>query len=182
MDITDAKVKLVSDRTERLKGFCTITFDGEFVVRDIKIIKGPKGFFVAMPSRKLMDRCASCGAKNRLRALFCNECGKPLREDRVSQDEEGRAKLHADIAHPINAACRHKIEQRVLEAYQAELEESQEPGYVAPPEDETFGARDEGLEPPRAADEPPAGTETGSEPAEPPEAPAESDPFAEGIL
>ena len=29
-------------------------------MRDIKIIEGGKGLFVAMPSRKLCDRCPSC--------------------------------------------------------------------------------------------------------------------------
>ncbi len=36
-----------------------------FVIRDLKIIEGAKGFFVAMPSRKLTDRCGHCGTKNR---------------------------------------------------------------------------------------------------------------------
>jgi len=44
----------------------------------------------------------------------------------------GRLKLHADIAHPINAECRHQIEQAVLSAYHNELERSKQPGYVPP--------------------------------------------------
>lgn len=182
MEITEVRVKLINNKDDRLKAFCSITMDNEFVVRDIKVIEGTSGYFVAMPSRKMSDHCEKCGSKNHLRAKFCNGCGTPLIENRARTDAKGRMKLHADIAHPINAACRHKIEQRVLEAYQAELEESQEPGYVAAPEDETLGAGDEGLEPPRAAEEPPAGAETGPEPAEPPEAPGEGDSFTEGIL
>jgi stage V sporulation protein G len=44
----------------------------------------------------------------------------------------GRLKLHADIAHPINAECRHAIEESVVTAYHEELERSKQPGYVAP--------------------------------------------------
>ena len=138
MEITEAKVKLVSDKADKLKAFCTITIDREFVVRDIKIIKGTKGCFVAMPSRKLMDRCPSCGSKNHLRAAYCNECGGALRQNRVSHDPEGRAKLHADIAHPINSGCREKLQHRIIQAYEAELEASRKPGYVPASDDDVL--------------------------------------------
>ena len=78
MEITEAKVRLVEDRTARLKAFCTITLDREFVVRDIKIIDGSKGLFVAMPSRKVTDHCPKCHCKNHLRAKYCNDCGARL--------------------------------------------------------------------------------------------------------
>ena len=41
-----------------------------------------------------------------------------------SKDDDGRAKLYADIAHPINSACREMIQQRVIQAYQEELARS----------------------------------------------------------
>jgi hypothetical protein len=41
-------------------------------------------------------------------------------------------RLHADIAHPINSACRERIQQAVIEAYGEELERSKEPGYRPP--------------------------------------------------
>jgi stage V sporulation protein G len=53
MDITDVRVFPVSE--EKLRGYATITFDGCFVVRDVKIIEGPKGLFVAMPSKRRKD-------------------------------------------------------------------------------------------------------------------------------
>src|SRR5262245_35468655 len=101
-----------------------------FVVRDLKIIDGAKGSFVAMPSRKLTDRCTSCGGKNHLRARFCNHCGHKLDENRAVRDAEGRAKLHADIAHPINSAAREVVQAAVIKAYQEEKERSKQPGYV----------------------------------------------------
>jgi len=56
VEITEVRIKLMEDNSgsnERLQAFCSITFDDMFVIRDLKIIEGAKGFFVAMPSRKL---------------------------------------------------------------------------------------------------------------------------------
>lgn len=134
MEITEVRIKLMEDNSgsnERLQAFCSITFDDMFVTRDLKIIEGAKGFFVAMPSRKLTDRCNHCGTKNHLRSRFCNQCGSRLDENRALRDADGRAKLHADIAHPINSACREKIQAAVLATYADELERSKMPGYVS---------------------------------------------------
>ena len=133
MVITEVRIKLMEDHNEneRLQAFCSVTFDNAFVVRDLKIIEGTKGSFVAMPSRKLTDRCLQCGCKNHLRARYCNQCGHKLDEDRATRDADGRAKLHADIAQPINSACREVIQSAVLKAYQEERERSKQPGYVS---------------------------------------------------
>jgi stage V sporulation protein G len=134
VEITEVRIKLMEDNSgsnERLQAFCSITFDDMFVIRDLKIIEGAKGFFVAMPSRKLTDRCNHCGTKNHLRSRFCNQCGGRLDENRALRDADGRAKLHADIAHPINSACREKIQGAVLASYADELERSKLPGYVS---------------------------------------------------
>ncbi|MBY0522468.1 MAG: SpoVG family protein [Gemmataceae bacterium] len=130
MEITEVRIKLVQDNNERLQAFCSVTFDDAFVIRDLKIIEGTKGSFVAMPSRKLTDRCQQCGCKNHLRARHCNQCGGKLDEDRAIRDADGRAKLHADIAHPINSGCREVIQGAVIRAYQEERERSKQPGYV----------------------------------------------------
>jgi len=130
MDVTEVKVKLVDIKSERLKAFCTITMDGEFVIRDIKIIEGTQGPFVAMPSRKLAVKCPRCNTKNHLRAKFCNECGTKLPESKIPKDSAGRIKLHADIAHPINPDCRERIQRAVLDAYHKELARAQAPDYV----------------------------------------------------
>ena len=61
MVITEVRIKLCEENNERLLAFCSVTFDNAFVVRDLKIIEGTKGMFVAMPSRKLTDRCGKCG-------------------------------------------------------------------------------------------------------------------------
>lgn len=129
MEVTEVKVKLVEENRDRLKAYCTMTVDNEFVVRDLKLIEGSNGLFVAMPSRKLADRCHKCGSKNHLRSRFCNNCGGRLDENRAGTDREGRPKLHADIAHPINSQCREKIQRAIQQAYELEVERSKEPGY-----------------------------------------------------
>ena len=140
MQLTEVRVNLCGAQAGRLKAFCSLTFDDTFVVRDVKLIEGPDGLFLAMPSRKLCDHCPRCGEKNHLRARFCNNCGGRLDETRFMRSQHpghgagggNRLKLHADIAHPINARCRSSIEQRVVDAYQQELERSKQPGYVPP--------------------------------------------------
>jgi stage V sporulation protein G len=141
--ITEVRIKLMEDNNERLLAFCSVTFDDAFVVRDLKIIEGSKGSFVAMPSRKLTDRCPQCGCKNHLRARYCNQCGAKLDEDRAIRDADGRAKLHADIAHPINSACREVIQTAILKSYREERERSKLPGYVCTYDDLDGGEFDE---------------------------------------
>lgn len=133
MEITEVRVKLVDHPGERLRGFCTITFANAFVVRDVKIIEGPRGLFVAMPSRKVHDRCPHCGGKNHLRASYCNDCGKSLpHTQRVANDGQPPARLHTDVAHPINQRCRALIESRVIEEYEAERKRAERPDYRPP--------------------------------------------------
>lgn len=130
MVITEVRIKLVEENNERLQAFCSVTFNNDFVIRDLKIIEGTRGSFVAMPSRKLTDRCTHCGTKNHLRARFCNSCGGKLDENRAMRDADGRAKLHADIAHPINSGCREVIQSAVLKEFEKERIRSKQPGYI----------------------------------------------------
>lgn len=131
MQITEVRIKLMDDGDDRLQAFCSITFDDSFVVRDLKIIEGTNGSFVAMPSRKLTSHCPSCRCKNHMRAQFCNQCGSKLNPQAAARDSEGRAKLYADIAHPVNSACREMIQERVVSEYRMELERAKHPDYVS---------------------------------------------------
>lgn len=149
MQLTEVRINLCSTCHElvvsrnahgpgsRLRAFCALTFDNTFVIRDVKLIEGNDGLFLAMPSRKLSDHCPVCGEKNHLRARYCNQCGGRLNEERYLQYRQGnngtaRLKLHADVAHPINARCRQQVERQVVEAYRREVERSKLPGYVPP--------------------------------------------------
>jgi stage V sporulation protein G len=135
MRLSEVKVHLCPPNSGRLKAFCSITFDDAIVIRDVKLIDGDNGLFIAMPSRKLCDHCARCHEKNHLRARFCNHCGMRLNENRHQRYRLGpdRLKLHADIAHPINVSARSEIEREVFAAYERELVRSREPGYVPTP-------------------------------------------------
>ncbi len=130
MKITEVRIKLIDNSDDRLRAFCSITVDDAFVIRDLKIIDGTSGPFVAMPSRKLTAHCPQCNCKNHLRAQHCNQCGVRLKMH-AGKDQDGKTKLYADIAHPINSECREFIQQRVIAAFQEELALSKQPGYVS---------------------------------------------------
>ena len=136
MEITEVRIKLMERSEDRLRGFCSVTFDNAFVVRDLKIIEGNHGPFVAMPSRKLTSHCQKCRSKNHLKAKYCNNCGTRQRSDEVTRDSDGRARLYADIAHPVNAKCREMIQSRIIEEFNEEIERSKKPDYVSRYHDE----------------------------------------------
>lgn len=182
MNITQAKIKFVSDKTEKLKAFCSITIDDEFVIRDIKIIEGNRGYFVAMPSRKLMDRCPACGGKNHLRAAYCNDCGGRLPAERVARDEAGRVKLHADTAHPINSECRERVQRQIIEAYEKELANSHLPEYVPAAYDDDPEVLEDVEGTGRGKPRPESFPASDGMPPPPPSVPLESDSFSGGIL
>jgi stage V sporulation protein G len=53
MKITEVRVYLVNE--DKLRAYVTIVIDDCFVVRDLKVIEGTEGPFVAMPSKKRKD-------------------------------------------------------------------------------------------------------------------------------
>jgi len=137
MRLSEVKIHLCPPASGRLKAFCSLTLDNALVIRDVKIIDGDNGLFIAMPSRKLCDHCTKCHEKNHLRARFCNNCGTRLNENRHLRYRLGpdRLKLHSDIAHPINAHSRAQIEREVFDAFDREIQRSHQPGYVPTPMD-----------------------------------------------
>jgi len=126
MEITEVKIFMKEGQDKKLKAYATVTFDNCFVVRNIKVIDGNKGLFVAMPSRKMKDPCPKCNFRNTIRSKFCNQCGSSLpqteiaRPEAVHGDDASRQSEHKDIAHPITVECRDYIQKKVLEAYAGE--------------------------------------------------------------
>ncbi|WP_224365474.1 septation regulator SpoVG [Hyalangium versicolor] len=53
MNITDVRVFPVAE--DKLKAYVTITLDHCFVIRDLKVIHGASGLFIAMPAKKRKD-------------------------------------------------------------------------------------------------------------------------------
>lgn len=119
MEITEVRVSLRESEGKRLKAYVTVTFDNSFVVRNIKVIEGNNGLFVAMPARKLKQFCPRCGKKVDMGSQYCSHCGVQL-PPTPKGIEEGRQATHQDLAHPINQEFRDYLQSKVLEAYQKE--------------------------------------------------------------
>ncbi|MCM8811460.1 MAG: septation protein SpoVG family protein [Candidatus Omnitrophica bacterium] len=131
MEITDVRIFLQPRGDNKLKAYVTITFENSFVVRNVKVIEGTKGLFVAMPSERVKEPCPKCGFRNVVRSKFCNQCGAGLthpgqHEERTGETPEERQAEHRDIAHPITMECREYIQKKVLDAYEAARSQSPE--------------------------------------------------------
>jgi stage V sporulation protein G len=125
MEITEARIFLREGQDKKLKAYATLTFDRAFVVRNVKVIEGTKGLFVAMPSRRLKESCPKCHFKNVVRSKFCNQCGTNLpphveQKPVTATDSRERQSEHRDIAHPITSDFREYIQKKVLVAYEEE--------------------------------------------------------------
>lgn len=131
MEITEVRIFPRESEDRKLKAYATITIDNAFVVRNVKVIEGTKGLFVAMPSRKLRESCPKCNYKNAVRSKFCNQCGSALpqgeRRIEATDDASGKQSGHRDIAHPITPECREYIQTKVLGAYNTELKNPTKP-------------------------------------------------------
>ncbi|MEZ5988736.1 MAG: SpoVG family protein [Planctomycetota bacterium] len=140
MKISEIRVSLVGDPEDpkdKLKAFCSVTFDGEIAIREVKVVLGARGLFVAMPSRSLMAPCQACGCRNPVRARFCNDCGKHVHVPRHLAEARYQ---HVDVAHPISAEARAALQEAVLEGYRLEVEASRRSGYAR--RDERDGLED----------------------------------------
>ena len=128
MEITEVRVILKDSQDKKLKAYATVTFDNVFVVRDIKVIEGGTGLFIAMPSRKVKHACPKCAFKNELRSKYCNQCAAPLpveaNPQRAEEMPSSQAE-HRDIAHPITQVFREQLQKKVLEVYTQEKTKAQ---------------------------------------------------------
>jgi stage V sporulation protein G len=123
MEITEVRIFLKDSPDKKLKAYATVTFDNAFVVRNIKVIEGTSGLFIAMPSRKMKQPCPKCNFKNEVRSKYCNQCGSqlPFTPRPVGPDATSSAQSeHKDLAHPITQSFREYLQKRILEAYEQE--------------------------------------------------------------
>lgn len=124
MQITEVRVDLADEKLDRyIRAFANVTFDQDYVLRDLKVIACTTGYTVCMPSRKLTSRC-NCGCKNHLRARYCNQCGIKLDYVEPPHDRYGRRLFYADVFHPINREARQAIDEAVLFEYDRVLNET----------------------------------------------------------
>lgn len=134
MKITEIRVFL-KEKTSgdgKLKAFATVTFDSVFVVRDLKVIEGKTGRFVAMPSVRVSVPCPKCRKKNYLRSKFCNECGVRLTDvshlEADSHEHDSQREEHRDIAHPITTQMRQYVQDEVVKAYDLAFKQADKKG------------------------------------------------------
>lgn len=127
MKITEVRIFPTESKDGKLKAFATMTFDDWFVIRNVKVIQGNNGLFVAMPSRKAMDACPRCDFKNAAGSKYCNQCGSQLPQKPIGPVDDEREKHggHMDIAHPITQECRVYIQEKILEAFYRESGDKQ---------------------------------------------------------
>ncbi len=130
MEISEVRVFPKEGQDKKLKAYATVTFENCFVVRNIKVIQGANGLFIAMPSRKMKNPCTKCGFKNEVGSKFCNQCGAPIKSENVAivhddaTDADAKAE-HRDIAHPITQQFREYLQSKILDAYKKEIPEGQ---------------------------------------------------------
>lgn len=135
MEITEIKVFPRFRSNRKLKAYVTVTFDDSFVVRNVKVIEGNRGLFVAMPSRKVQRPCPRCRRSNPISSRFCNYCGVALEFARYRGPYDNRQQETKDIAHPINQEFRSYLEKKVLQAYEEEVKQRAGEEYQTPPEE-----------------------------------------------
>lgn len=120
MEITEIRVFQKEGQDKKLKAYTTVTFDNAFVVRNIKVIQGSSGLFIAMPSRKMKHLCLKCHFKNEVGSKFCNHCGASIKSENQQTGPSDAKAEHRDIAHPITQQFREYLQTRILEAYERE--------------------------------------------------------------
>lgn len=111
MNITEVQIKLAEGNDHRLLAYCSIVFDGSFVVRDLKIIQGESGPFISMPSKVARKHCLDCDQNNPVNANYCNHCGRAFIHD------EPQIRRYEDIAFPTSQSARQEITQKVVARY-----------------------------------------------------------------
>ncbi len=121
MEISNIQLDIVDNPTGKLRAFCSMTINDQFVVKNFKVIEGNHGLFVAMPSRKLTKPCYNCDNRVFRNANYCDRCGKKFGErgDSGHYDSE---ESHTDIAFPIQESFREQLEDRILGEYRSRVE------------------------------------------------------------
>ena len=131
MEITEIRVFQKEGQDKKLKAYTTVTFDNAFVVRNIKIIQGLNGLFIAMPSRKMKRLCQKCHFKNEVGSKFCNHCGTPVKPENQNTELVDAKTEHRDIAHPITQQFREYLQMKILEAYERDIVVGEDSGVSA---------------------------------------------------
>jgi stage V sporulation protein G len=141
MKITDVKVFPVDE--DKLKAYATITFENCFIVRDLKVISGNKGYFIAMPSKKRKDgtfRDVAHPLNSETRKMIEDAVLEVYEAEEVSTPDSiagedtggyGAADTAPAVEEPVEDTP--PVEAEVSEP-EAEVESAEETGFEAEPE------------------------------------------------
>jgi len=57
VQVTDVRVRKVTGTAaeSKLRAYCSVVFDGMFVIHEVRVVEGANGVFAAMPRRKTSD-------------------------------------------------------------------------------------------------------------------------------
>ncbi|MCM8822033.1 MAG: SpoVG family protein [Candidatus Omnitrophica bacterium] len=116
MEITETRISPINKPNSRLRAYASVTFDNSFVIREIRVIEGKNGLFIAMPSRKMQKPCPRCNFKNPVTNKYCGQCGAEIKTAEQKNQKTG-AQQHKDIAHPINTQFRDYLQKKIVEQY-----------------------------------------------------------------
>ena len=128
MNVTGVRIHL--EKHFELKAYATVELDGEFVVRQVKVIQKNGKLSVYFPSRKQTTPCPKCRHPVPITDEFCGRCSEDQgpQEPRLEElrnwlrlEPSERLSVHMEVAHPVTKECRQEIERVVLEAYRREL-------------------------------------------------------------
>ena len=94
MNITEVRIRHM-DNDGKMRAVASVTFDGCFVVHDIKIIDGQNGMFLAMPSRKMGEddfrdiaHPLNPSTRNMIKEAVFDAYDRALREEMNKSDED----------------------------------------------------------------------------------------------
>ncbi len=121
MEITETRISLINKPNSRLRAYASVTFENSFVIREIRIIEGKNGLFIAMPSRKMQKPCPKCNFKNPVTNRYCGQCGSEIKMAEQKNQKSG-PQQHKDIAHPINTQFRDYLQKKIIETYNQQKE------------------------------------------------------------
>ncbi|WP_457912652.1 SpoVG family protein [Candidatus Phytoplasma sacchari] len=125
--VTSVRIKKKYKSTNRLKGIASITFDNSFAVRNIKIIQGDEGIFIAMPSVPKFPKEDDDGINDNIKKIKKNyPNNKKNADSEVTDNNDEDSPEFLDIAHPINSEVRNKIESVIKKYFEEMIKRSED--------------------------------------------------------
>lgn len=111
MKLTEINVSFVSNDKSGVVAFVSIVLDGELVIHEIRVIRGERDMFVAMPDRANRVKCFRCRRRSPTTANYCQHCG-----DRLQHNMPIR---YLSITNPISSEFREYVETAILDRVRA---------------------------------------------------------------